>query len=250
MSNYTKLTNFATKDSLASGNPLKVIKGTEIDDEFEALETAIETKANLASPTFTGTPLAPSAAVATNTTQIATTAFVKSVLADGSYTTIADDSITNAKMADDSIGAAELIDNSVGADALNVSGDGTSGQILTSDGDGSFSWTTADTGISNTSGSAPLYAARAWGNVSSAGNLTGGGNVSVSKTSTGQYSITFTTAMTDATYAVIHSVAGTTLDGELISVEKSTSSGGFSIHIKREETETYVDCGFDFVVFG
>lgn len=33
-------------------------------------------KANLASPTFTGTPLAPTAAVGTNTTQIATTAFV------------------------------------------------------------------------------------------------------------------------------------------------------------------------------
>ena len=55
MSNYSKLTNFATKDSLASGNPLKVIKGTEIDDEFEAIETSIGTKADLAAPTFTGT---------------------------------------------------------------------------------------------------------------------------------------------------------------------------------------------------
>lgn len=34
------------------------------------------TKANLASPTFTGTPAAPTAAVDTNTTQLATTAFV------------------------------------------------------------------------------------------------------------------------------------------------------------------------------
>ena len=34
------------------------------------------TKADLASPTFTGTPAAPTAAVGTNTTQIATTAFV------------------------------------------------------------------------------------------------------------------------------------------------------------------------------
>ncbi len=31
MSNYTKSTNFATKDALASGNPLKIVKGTEID---------------------------------------------------------------------------------------------------------------------------------------------------------------------------------------------------------------------------
>ena len=65
MSNYSKSTNFATKDSLASGNPLKVIKGTEIDDEFEAIETAIGTKADLASPTLTGTPTAPTASAAT-----------------------------------------------------------------------------------------------------------------------------------------------------------------------------------------
>ena len=77
MTDYAKATNFAAKDSLASGNPLKVVKGTEIDDEFEAIETAIGTKANLASPTFTGTPTAPTAAVGTNNTQIATTAFVQ-----------------------------------------------------------------------------------------------------------------------------------------------------------------------------
>ena len=77
MSNYSKSTNFATKDSLASGNPLKVIKGTEIDDEFEAIETSIATKADLASPTLTGTPVAPTAAFGTDSTQIATTAFVQ-----------------------------------------------------------------------------------------------------------------------------------------------------------------------------
>jgi hypothetical protein len=76
MSDYSKSTNFASKDSLATGNPLKVIKGTEIDDEFEAIETSIGTKADLASPTFTGTPAAPTATAGTNTTQIATTAFV------------------------------------------------------------------------------------------------------------------------------------------------------------------------------
>lgn len=38
------------------------------------------TKSNLASPTFTGTPSAPTATNATNNTQIATTAFVHSVV--------------------------------------------------------------------------------------------------------------------------------------------------------------------------
>jgi hypothetical protein len=47
MSNYTKLTDFASKDTLPSGNAAKILKGTEIDDEFEAIEAAIETKADI-----------------------------------------------------------------------------------------------------------------------------------------------------------------------------------------------------------
>jgi hypothetical protein len=47
--------------------------------------TADNLKANLASPSFTGTPLAPTPATSTNTTQIATTAYVKANLA--SYAT-------------------------------------------------------------------------------------------------------------------------------------------------------------------
>ena len=44
MSDYTKATDFAAKDSLPSGNAAKVVKGTEIDDEFAAIQTAIATK--------------------------------------------------------------------------------------------------------------------------------------------------------------------------------------------------------------
>lgn len=44
MSDYTKLTNFAVKDGYASGTPAKVIKGTELDDEFNAISTAVATK--------------------------------------------------------------------------------------------------------------------------------------------------------------------------------------------------------------
>jgi hypothetical protein len=86
MSNYTKSTNFATKDALASGNPLKIVKGTEIDTEFNNIATAIATKADLASPTFTGTPSLPTGTTAVtqssgnNTTAVATTAFVQAAL--------------------------------------------------------------------------------------------------------------------------------------------------------------------------
>jgi hypothetical protein len=80
LSNYVQSTNFATKDALSSGNPLKIVKGTEINTEFANIAIAVATKADLISPTFTGTPLAPTAATATNTTQLATTAFVQAVV--------------------------------------------------------------------------------------------------------------------------------------------------------------------------
>lgn len=41
-----------------------------------AIQTQLNAKAALASPTFTGTPKAPTASAGTNTTQIATTAYV------------------------------------------------------------------------------------------------------------------------------------------------------------------------------
>jgi hypothetical protein len=63
MSNYSKTTNFAVKDTLASGNPAKIIKGSEIDAEFTNIQTAVATKANTASPTFTGTVTAPTVTV-------------------------------------------------------------------------------------------------------------------------------------------------------------------------------------------
>lgn len=76
MSNYLKATDFGAKDALLSGDPNKIVKGTEIDDEFDSIQTAVNSKANIASPTFTGTPAAPTATAGTNTTQVATTAFV------------------------------------------------------------------------------------------------------------------------------------------------------------------------------
>lgn len=46
MSNYTQVTAFTPKDSLASGNPAKVIKGADFDAEFVAISTAIASKAD------------------------------------------------------------------------------------------------------------------------------------------------------------------------------------------------------------
>lgn len=53
-----------------------VYNASEIDTKINAINTTLNAKANLASPSLTGTPKAPTAAAGTNSTQIATTAFV------------------------------------------------------------------------------------------------------------------------------------------------------------------------------
>ena len=61
-----------------------------LDGVTSAIQTQLDLKAALASPALTGTPTAPTAAANTNTTQIATTAYVQSEL--GSYEVVEDTS--------------------------------------------------------------------------------------------------------------------------------------------------------------
>jgi len=80
MSDYTKSTDFASKDALPSGNSAKIVKGTEIDTEFNNIAIAVATKADLASPGFSGSPTAPTQSTGDNTSKLATTGFVQNAL--------------------------------------------------------------------------------------------------------------------------------------------------------------------------
>ena len=80
MSDYTKSTDFASKDALPSGNAAKIVKGTEIDTEFNNIAVAVATKADLASPGFSGSPTAPTQTTGDNTSKLATTGFVQAAL--------------------------------------------------------------------------------------------------------------------------------------------------------------------------
>jgi len=77
MADYTIAVSWSGKDALADSDANKVISGDDFHTEFTAVKTAMDSKADVASETLTGTPLAPTAATATDTTQIATTAFVQ-----------------------------------------------------------------------------------------------------------------------------------------------------------------------------
>jgi len=80
MSDYTKSTDFASKDALPSGNAAKIVKGTEIDTEFNNIAVAVATKADLASPGFSGSPTAPTQSTGDSTSKLATTSFVQAAL--------------------------------------------------------------------------------------------------------------------------------------------------------------------------
>jgi hypothetical protein len=153
MVDYVKATNFFVKDSLLVGNPDKIVKGSEIDTEFNNIATAVASKANYASPNLTGLPTAPTAAAGTNTSQLATTAFVKTALdvaaADIAITggTIDDVDITGGTIVDldaplavnsGGTGKTTLALNNVllgnGTAAVKEVAPGASGNVLTSDG--------------------------------------------------------------------------------------------------------------------
>lgn len=46
MSDYTPTTDFSAKDALPTGDPGKIIKGSDFDTEFAAIQTAVASKAN------------------------------------------------------------------------------------------------------------------------------------------------------------------------------------------------------------
>ena len=76
MSNYNIAVAWSGKDALADSNPDKVVSGGDFNTEFTAVQTAVNSKADLAgsaSQIFSAT----TATAGTNTTQVATTAFVK-----------------------------------------------------------------------------------------------------------------------------------------------------------------------------
>ena len=86
MSDYTINVDWDGKDALADSATAKIISGDDFQTEFETVRTALNSKADIASETLTGTPLAPTAATATDTTQIATTAFVQANKASPAFT--------------------------------------------------------------------------------------------------------------------------------------------------------------------
>lgn len=125
--------------------------------------------APVASPALTGTPTAPTAAAGTNSTQVATTAFVQSAVSS---------STTFASPAEN---AAGTVSNKA-VDPLGIRE------------------------AFNATGTAPVYACRAWVNFDGTGTpaIRASGNVlGITDNGVGDYTVNFNTAMPDANYAAV-----------------------------------------------
>lgn len=141
MSNYVQSTNFATKDSLSPGDPLKIVKGTEINTEFANIATAVATKADTASPTFTGTPSLPTGTIGVtqssgnNTTALATTAFVQAANTALGLGTMSTQNANNVAITGGTITGTTVNSNTVGSNSVGARTVSTSSPTGGSNGD-------------------------------------------------------------------------------------------------------------------
>jgi hypothetical protein len=153
-------TNFVNGLSGAAGNfsisgALAVTSTANLGGALTGTTATFSGAISSVSPSFTGTPTAPTAAPGTNTTQIATTAFVTA--ATGTLGTMSTQNanavaitggtitgITDLAVADGGTGSSSLAANNVllgnGTSALQVVAPSTTGNVLTSNG---TTWTSA-----------------------------------------------------------------------------------------------------------
>ena len=123
---------------------------------------------------------------------------------------------TPVTVAQGGTGAATLTANAVlignGTSAVTAVAPGIAGNALVSNGTTWSSSTVTVAALSTASGSAPSYSARAWVNFNGTGAVAirASGNVSsITDNGTGDYTVNFTTAMSDANYAVVGIVGDT-----------------------------------------
>lgn len=254
MSNYTKAVDFAAKDALLAGNPAKLGKGTEVDTEFNNIAVAIATKVDsggaLGTPSSgvltncTGLPtaglandavtyakmqnvsatdklLGRSTAGAGDVEEITCTAAGRALLDDvdaaAMRATIGAAALAGSALQTFSVATATAAGHAVTKaqlDAVPIVTFASAAENIA----GSIENKAVDPlGIReafNATGSAPVYACRAWVNFNGVGTIAirASGNVSsITDNGVGNYTVNFATALPNADYSAsvfVNNVSG------------------------------------------
>lgn len=163
--NFYPTSTGSTGNQIINGN-LAVTGTTTLTGALTASTAVFGGTISAVSPTFTGTPVAPTAAGGTNTTQVATTAFVTGAVsaATGSLGTMSTQNannvaitggsitgITDLAVADGGTGRSSLTANAVvvgnGTSGVNTVSPGSAGNLLVSNGSAWTSNTLASSGV-------------------------------------------------------------------------------------------------------
>jgi len=121
----------------------------------------------------------------------------------------------------------QLRSNADGTATLARKSDGSGGDVLTIDGSGNVALpSNTSNKLVSASGSAPVYACRAWctfnGTTTGTNAPIAGGNVtSVTRNSAGDYTINFTTSMPNATFVVTGTVTNSAVSNPCILITKA-----------------------------
>ena len=114
MTDYIKIVNYAIKDALNTGDPAKIIRGTEFNVEFQAIEDAMGTKADAHDGVHTGDTTFQNIAVS-NTMEIGGSTFTGNTTYTGDITYTGDVTVTG----DLTVGGSSINSIIQGTGALN-----------------------------------------------------------------------------------------------------------------------------------
>ena len=160
--------------------------------------------------------------------------------ASGNYDLAASDipNLAASKITSGTFATARIADNAITAAKLNVSGNGSSGQVLASDGDGSFSWTNAGGSgtVTSVGTTGTVNGITLTGTVTSSGNLTLGGTLAISNSDWSGTDLSVANGGTGASSASAArtnlglGTAATSASTDFVAVSGDTMTGALTIN--------------------